>query len=235
MPVESLTLDAAIERLYDSFAAWPRSEQLDFCSHCVLPDEAAALARTPLRDLGSELLKLFLFNALSWTWGEPDDLWHYLPRILELLADGELGDYELDMLFTAAGGVWRDWPQDQQDALTGYLTALWRAVLSGDQRTAGLSVPGLLQAAGCLRVQADSYLHAWQAGGELTALQLARFIPRLRRSTGLATTWPPGVIEWVTGPAAKQVLTSALATASTPEVAADLSTALRVLEHDQPA
>jgi hypothetical protein len=124
MPDEDRTPDAAVQRLYDVFAAQPRGGPLGFCPHCVLPDEAEALAATPLRELGADLLGLFLTNALSWTWGEPDDLWYYLPRIFELAAAGELGTGEIHALLTSGVSVLRDWPQDQRDAVAGFLTAL---------------------------------------------------------------------------------------------------------------
>ncbi len=40
-------LDAAIGQVYDVFASRPRRAQIEFCEHCVSPQEAEALAKTP--------------------------------------------------------------------------------------------------------------------------------------------------------------------------------------------
>src|SRR5215469_2345641 len=124
MAEEFPDVDSAIRRLYAAFAARPRSPRLDFCDHCVSAEDAEALVSLPLRDLGADLLRDFVFNAISWTWGEPDDVWYYLPRVLEFVVSGELGRYDVSGLFTAISTRWRDWPSDQQDALARYLTAL---------------------------------------------------------------------------------------------------------------
>ena len=119
-------LSEAVRALYDAFASRSRRAEIEFdaCDHCVSPEEARALARTPLRDIDVRLLSTFILNASSETWGTADDLWYYLPRILELVATGEFNSYDLWSLFTVMGLRWRDWHQDQQDAVGRFMSAL---------------------------------------------------------------------------------------------------------------
>ena len=119
-------LSEAVRALYDAFANCSRRAEIEFdaCDHCVSPEEARALARTPLHYIDAQVLSAFILNASSETWGTPDDLWYYLPRILDLVATGEFNRNDLWSLFSVMGLQWRDWPQDQQDAVGRYMSAL---------------------------------------------------------------------------------------------------------------
>jgi hypothetical protein len=231
MPEEFGGLDAAVRRLYEAFAARPR-DVLDFCAHCVSPHDAQSLVKTPLRDLDADLLRDFVFNAVSWTWGEPDDLWYYLPRVLEFVATGEFGRSDIKGMFSALSTRWRDWPQDQQDALTDYLAALWRASITGYWHPGKLDVVDVLKAAGDLGVPLNSYLGAWETAGEPAALHLAWLVRHglSRIGNNPSAEWSLVIRQWLTGPAPRRVLASALATPSTQEVAANLSGALAILD-----
>ena len=156
MPDELRELDAAVRQLYDAFAARQRRGQLDFCAHCVSPQEAEALIESPLGDLSADLLRVFVLNAISETWGTPDDLWYYLPRVLEFVAIGEFSRYDISGLFIAVSLRWRNWPLDQQDALTGYLTALWKAIIAGYRLPGKLDVVDVLEAVSDLGISMDS-------------------------------------------------------------------------------
>lgn len=145
MPDELRELDAAVRELYDAFAARHRRQQLDCCGHCVSPEQAHALNNAPLGDLSADLIRVFVLNAVSETWGSPDDLWYYLPRVLDLVARGELSRYDIGGLFVAVSIVWREWPQDQTDALTGYLGALRKAIISGYWPPGKPGVHGVLE------------------------------------------------------------------------------------------
>lgn len=147
MPEASREIDAAVQLLYDAFASQPRRAHLDFCDHCVSPQEADALVRTPIRDISADLLQVFVLNAMSETWGSWEDLQCYLPRILELVASGDLGRYDVSGLFSGMGIRWREWPEAQQHALTAYLTALWRLILAEHSRPGSFDVPDVLEAA----------------------------------------------------------------------------------------
>jgi len=225
-------LNEAVRALYDAFASRSRRAEIEFdaCDHCVSPEEARALARTPLRDIDAGVLSTFILNASSETWGTADDLWYYLPRILELVATGEFNSYDLWSLFSVMGLRWRDWPQDQQDAVGRYVNALWQATLAGYWHPVKLSVVEVLQAAADLGLPADSYLREWETDPtEASVLHLAWLI---RNRPKPNAEWSRQVGRWLSGPAPRSLLGQALDTASTPEVAATLSAALANISSD---
>lgn len=229
MPDHLTGLNEAVRDLYEAFASRSRRAAIEFdaCDHCVSPQEARALARTPLQEISAEVLSTFMLDAISWTWGTPDDLWYYLPRILELVATGGLNSYDLWSLFPVMGQHWRDWPPEQQDAVSAYLSALCQATIKGYWHPGNLSVLEVLEAAGNLGLPADSYLRMWENDlGEPAALHLAWLI-RSRPSPD--AEWSREVDRWLSGPAPRSLLGQALATASTPEVATTLSVALATI------
>ena len=224
-------LTEAVARLYQVFAGRPRRAGIEFdaSDQDTSPQDRRELAHTPLRDLKAELLSTFVLNATSWTWGTPDDVWYYLPRILELVAAGELAAGDLWSLFRVTGQYWRNWPHDQQEALVRYMMALWRAALSGYWHPAAFTVTDVLAAATNLGLPAKQYLSVWETSpGESPALHLAWLIRN--------RTWNNDALErqldqWLAGPAPRRVLARALRAPSTPEVAANLSAALAELGH----
>src|SRR5262249_17817733 len=118
-------LDEAVHALYGAFATRSRRAEIEFdaCDHCVSPKEAKALARTPLREISARLLSTFILNAIAETWGTADDLWYYLPRIMEFVANGGMTSYDILGLFGVMGRRWRDWPREQRDAVSRYMGA----------------------------------------------------------------------------------------------------------------
>jgi hypothetical protein len=227
MPDELQDLAAAVRELYHAFRNVARRAQLDFCDHCVSPEDAEALVRTPLHDISAGLLQAFVLNAVSETWGTGDDLCYYLPRILELLANGDLDSYDISGLFIAMGIRRPDWPHDQQDAVSRYLNALWRATAAGYWHPFTLNVLQVLEAAADLGFPVEHYLSEWSAfRSEPAALHLAWLI---RNLPGPHEEWSRAIGRWMTGPDPALILTQALANASTPEIAANLSAALSSL------
>jgi hypothetical protein len=234
VPGQLSALDVAVRQLYETFAECRRRAELrnDFCAHCVSQHQADALVSTPVRDLEPALIQIFVADAISWTWGTPDDLWCYLPRVLELVAAGEFGRNDISGLFTAMRAGWSDWRYDQTDAVTGYLNALWRATIGGYWLPCKLDVIDLLEAAGDLGIPVDSFLHAWETdSSEPAALHLAWLIRhRPSRRGRWAAEWSQATNQWMRGPGSRRVLTSAVAVANTPEIADNLSGALGILD-----
>lgn len=229
MPDERNALDEAVRALYEAFASRSRRAGIEFdaCDHCVSPQEARALARTPLDQITADLLYTFILNATCWTWGTPDDLWYYVPRILELVATTGLDSLSLGRLFPVMGWCWREWPQEQQDAVSGFITALWRATITGYGYPSRLTVLDVLEAAGSLGLSAGPYLHTWETdGSEPAALHLAWLISD---PPAPVDQWSREVDRWLDGPAPKALLRQALDKSSVPEVAATISAALATI------
>ncbi|HEY2595883.1 MAG TPA: hypothetical protein VGK33_18480, partial [Chloroflexota bacterium] len=134
-------------------------------------------------------------------------------------------------LFIAMSTAWADWPPNQHDAITAYLTALWQATIGGYWLPSKLDVVDLLEAAGDLEVPLDSYLRAWETDrGEPAALHLAWLIRHSSPWRGnLAAEWSLALGQWMREPTPRRVLAAAVMAAGTPEVAANLSGALDIL------
>jgi hypothetical protein len=110
-------LAAAVRRLREMFARYPRRTVLDGCPHCrgsVLVDE---------HDLFS------LTISLGNTVGTGDDVKSLVPLLLERLVTGdELVPSMVFSLLVRQG--WRTWPTAEQEAVDGYLMAVWRSLLT---------------------------------------------------------------------------------------------------------
>lgn len=91
--------------------------------------DRAKLHARPLRALGAAELGRYAFKALT-TWGSEDDLRHFLPRILELVARDELGVDAQIVLGKLAYGEWERWPEAERAAIEALLAAWLESVLS---------------------------------------------------------------------------------------------------------
>ncbi|MGW4207960.1 hypothetical protein ACWEIJ_08215 [Lentzea sp. NPDC004789] len=76
-----------IERLYEVFSA-PRPRVVDHCDHCVNPEDVAPFTTVPLRELTSEQVEKYWLR--SGTIGDENFARYLLPRVLDLIAAGEL-------------------------------------------------------------------------------------------------------------------------------------------------
>ncbi|RZT77218.1 hypothetical protein EV382_0364 [Micromonospora violae] len=109
-------LRAAIAQLQEAFVRYPRRAVLDGCPHC------RRQTRVDEHDLFS--LSISLGNTV----GSRDDLKSLLP----LLLDRMITTTELDpsiVLGKLPREQWRTWPAPEQDAIDGYLDAVWRSLL----------------------------------------------------------------------------------------------------------
>lgn len=135
---ELVALCEAVAGLYAAFAHYPLAATVVGCPHCVDEGDNRIIHSRPLRELTWDELARYSWKALT-TWGDSDDLRHFLPRLFELIAfeadpvEANFFRYPYDeeVLFGKleyAG--WRAWPAQEQAALDAYLMALWRAGLA---------------------------------------------------------------------------------------------------------
>ncbi|MEV5826555.1 hypothetical protein AB0L25_13350 [Spirillospora sp. NPDC052242] len=114
--------------LYAAFAGVPRPAALDGCPCCVGPDEGRRLLARPPRALGPDELSRFAAKALN-TWGGPEDVRYFAPRLLELAAEDAFVRPDVEVVFgKLAGAGWRDWPE--ADAVAGFLAGFWTRTLA---------------------------------------------------------------------------------------------------------
>ncbi|ANZ37250.1 hypothetical protein BBK82_15450 [Lentzea guizhouensis] len=112
-----------IERLYEVFAL-PRPAVVDFCDHCVDPADVAPFTSVPLRELTPDHVEKFWLR--SGTIGDAAFVRYLLPRVLDLIAAGELeADFFWLRLATEAhaGG-----DQRERAAVEAYFLATPRAL-----------------------------------------------------------------------------------------------------------
>lgn len=122
-------LRSAVEGLYAAFAGYPLRAHVDGCPCCTDDADHRRIHARPLRELSGEDLSRFAFKALT-TWGTADDLRHFLPRLLELIAFDDLEVNPEIVLGKLVYADWRSWPPTEQSAVERYADSLWRTFLA---------------------------------------------------------------------------------------------------------
>jgi hypothetical protein len=124
-------LDLSIAKLYEVFGDYPLRPVVQGCDHCVFPEDNDLIHSLALKRLGARELSKFSYKALT-TWGDADDLRHFLPRLLELVTTDEtVGGIDTPILFGKlryAG--WRQWPEKEQEALLRFFETYWPCMLA---------------------------------------------------------------------------------------------------------
>ncbi|WP_339155789.1 hypothetical protein [Actinomadura luteofluorescens] len=208
-----------IEELYAAFAHVPRPAAPSGCPCCVDPEEGQALLRRRPRDLGVEELSRYAAKVLN-TWGGPEDLRYFAPRLLELAAADAFIWPDPEIVFGKfAQAGWRTW--DQRDTLAAFFDAFWTRTLerfpnrpSVDTSLCALAaaeadVPRYLDEWGRLASEAPiRHLHEFAVHG----LTWTRGTPRLSNAFWDASA-PPyrQVVDWLTGGPAAEAVAAAFA------------------------
>ena len=87
----AVALAAALERLYLVFRSYGLKPHIEGCPCCVYDEDQDRVRSRSLRALTAEDFDTYASKALT-TWGDADDLRHFLPRLLELVT-GSPGDF----------------------------------------------------------------------------------------------------------------------------------------------
>lgn len=178
------TLAEAIEALYRTFAHYPL-EGLAGCPCCVDEKVRTQLVQKPLRDLGEEDLASYVFNAPH-TWGTVSELKYFLPRILELKAQGKIW-VDLQTIYGKFGA---DWPDAERAVLLHYTQALLLECL--DHARIGRDPCDVIESAGVSGMDVRSMLHtALQEHSPARATGIACLV--LDQATVLASGRP----QWI--------------------------------------
>lgn len=159
--------ESAVESLYESFARYKMAPVVHGCPHCTGEADQLRIRARPLRELDGGDLQRYAFKALS-TWGDADDLRHFLPRLLELVARfGSVGatDGEI-VLGKLVYGDWEKWPSKEREAIRDFLWAWWRWLLRALPAVGGpSSEPDALAIIAEVEDDLSPYLSAWLADG----------------------------------------------------------------------
>lgn len=124
----------AIENLYNVFSLYPLNLRMEGCPCCVTDGDKEQIHLKQLRQLNPEDLSRYTFKAMT-TWGDTTDFKHFLPRILELMTEGA---FHIDISIITGKleyGKWRDWPQNEQEAIIQFIWAWWSDIIRNTNNT----------------------------------------------------------------------------------------------------
>jgi len=175
--MDSIDLQNAVAELYVVFGRYRVGSRVDGCAHCVSEAEQLAIAAKPLRELTTDDLSRYAFKAMT-TWGDITDFKHFLPRLFELFAfDPRAAPELLDetLFWKLACAEWLAWPEDEQEAVRSYVTALWAETLSSYPFR--LHTEGLVQGFARAGMDLRPFLEIWMEKRDASALRhLADFV-----------------------------------------------------------
>jgi hypothetical protein len=181
-----------------AFAQYPLRRS-DACLHCHTQEELEAandrFQTTPLEHLAPADLEHFVSDA-GLTWGDDQDVRHFLPRIYELTAITHRPDLFPDEVVDVSSAFsfapeqaleivehvkWRTWPEAEQAAVEAFLRQLWNAWISYfppevEYQHGSWSDESLLPNLVRLLDDQSRLLAAWELEGVAPARHLAWFI-----------------------------------------------------------
>lgn len=204
-----MSLQHAIDQLYQVFAKYPLRDAIEGCPCCTNDSDQRELHAAPLRELTVDQLRYFGFSAL-FTFGDIVDFKHFLPRLFELAALEGFQGPDVESLYgrLTYGGL-PSWPAEEIAAIRAFAAAHWDATLSDQTASfAGEVLCGVL----LMGEEPEPYLHRWGTSTEHTD-ELLYFVRsnagaiidrRMLRSPYLDDTTLAGqqrVVAWLLDPA----------------------------------
>ena len=118
-----MNLEELIEHSYTLFEKYTIGKTLDVCKRCCVSDsDEAALVNTPLRQITAQQLRSGYFeSARSHSDQELWEMKHFLPRVLELMANFEVPSVGPETVFYRLNLEKQDkWPSEELQLLTDY-------------------------------------------------------------------------------------------------------------------
>ena len=142
-------LQDAIAQLREVFARYPVRAVLEGCPHC-------------RGDVSADHPDLFALSLrLGNTVGTHDDLKSFLPTLFaELVTSGELDE----TVVVGRLDGWREWPEDEREAVAGFLLASWSALLARYPAQLGSfrDAAGFLLAVQPMVATLEKFLQVWE-------------------------------------------------------------------------
>ncbi|MEU6424426.1 hypothetical protein ABZ860_00910 [Microbispora sp. NPDC046973] len=218
-------LDRALGALYGAFSRYPLPAKTDACEHCVSAERVRAARAAPLRMLSASALEPYAWNGL-YTWGDVEEFKHYLPRLLELLILEELDGVHARSLMLRLGVRWQNWRRIERDTVVAAVGAWWRHTLNHYPRD--VDVMTMIETiAADLKLDLAPYLTEWEPNTtEAAARHMAWLMHDFTVAVAQDAEWYVLLDRWIRGTAPAAILERAFFSASSPEVAQELSDAL---------
>jgi len=152
-------LVTAIQELYGAFKSYQVRRHPEGCPCCVSDSDKRRLFSKPLPKLSPDDLGRFAWKVLT-TWGTVEDLKHFLPRLLELVALDECTPFEREVLFGKLRlGGWAAWPDREREAIEKYLNVVWEDCLTSE--AGGVWLDELLCGLGNAVENLSPFLEIW--------------------------------------------------------------------------
>lgn len=122
-------LEKSIYNLYDVFSIYEANPDMPASPvYGNIEGWKRELFGKDVKELSSEELSRFTGKVLS-TWGESNDLKHFIPRILELTAQYD-APHDIIIIFAKLNNAnWKDWKINEFNAINEYLYVLWKFIL----------------------------------------------------------------------------------------------------------
>lgn len=130
-------LESAIQNVFEVFSVYTLNGGLRdrSCKCCVSQEEIRELVSKPMNELSVDEIGHFMRSAIS-TFGDVDDLKHFLPRILELFQDPSYDLVDDFLTFEKLNyAEWETWNAEEIEAVDNYILALWAAIISNESST----------------------------------------------------------------------------------------------------
>lgn len=156
-PDQLVTL--ALDRAYLAFSGHRVGPKMTTRRDDISSSDVEALCG-PVRTTSAEAVDRWLPHALT-TWGTEGDLRALLPRVLELLALGQLRTPPETVLGKVRRAAAGSWSVEEQAAVDDVLSALWVATLSTWPPRAALPAWRLLVAVAEMGVELSAFLDDW--------------------------------------------------------------------------
>ncbi|MFI7541102.1 hypothetical protein [Actinoplanes sp. NPDC049599] len=212
----------AIEQVYRAYAPVPLNPDVEYCDHCVSPEQVAALHSYPLREVPAGTIGRLLTKGLS-TWGDEAYFRHFVPRLLELIVAGDLNHVSLPVYLPGklsrclAAGT-----PDEREAVDRLLTAWWADTLA--RYPAPLDALTVYELLTALGRPGEPLLAAFSVA---KPAHLASFV-----ADAAIDHPPPELDAWLRGGVPAALLTAAGNTTDDLELLAQLDWALELLRHN---
>ncbi|MEU7589782.1 hypothetical protein AB0A95_26215 [Micromonospora sp. NPDC049230] len=217
-------LRAAVDNLYVVFGPYPLIEDVEYCTHCVDPEQVVALHRSPLRQITADQLGPLLFNSTT-TWGDQRYLNHFLPRLLELVVAGDMDDWSYNVFLPGRlKDLWWSGSDDERSAIRDFAWAWWQETMS--TWPSACEVGDVLDTIVGCGADVSPYLTELQGQvGEPVARQLAELVSGLLFHARQDNDFWREVDDWLAGPIPANVLVAGVSATADPDVARQLSDA----------
>ncbi|UTW56245.1 DUF805 domain-containing protein [Kordiimonas sp. SCSIO 12610] len=128
----SLLKPEMIDRLYSSFAKYPKPTEIDGCPCCLDSKDIDQLLSQELRQTSESLLFSYSFSVF-YTVGSIPDFKYFLPRILEINSSVYCRNIDPEIILgKLVYANWDEWPDDEVEAVRKYLLATMNCFLNSD-------------------------------------------------------------------------------------------------------